>query len=161
MDCSGTPTVGCVTSYISLFGPRHRLLVCGSRKWDNYGVVCEFLDSLVKRCGLEVTMVSGGAKGADLLAVRWAAERGHEHKSMPADWNRHRNRAGMIRNLEMLAYLTDTADCGDVLSVVGFRCSGESRGTDHMIEASQAGSAESSGGISVYVVAEDGSVDCL
>lgn len=49
-------------------------------------------------------VVSGKAKGFDLLGEAWAAEQHIPVRAFPADWNRHGKRAGFIRNGEMAGY---------------------------------------------------------
>ena len=73
-----------------------------------------------------VEIVSGGARGADKLGERYAAERGYGLKIFPADWNRYGKRAGYLRNEQMAQY-ADVCICF---------WDGESRGTKHMIDLS-------------------------
>jgi hypothetical protein len=48
-------------------------------------------------------VIHGGANGADYIAGRWAQDTGGiPVEEFPADWNRHGNSAGPIRNQEML-----------------------------------------------------------
>ncbi len=47
-------------------------------------------------------MIHGGAKGADALGARWAAENSVETVVVPADWETHGKAAGPIRNAKML-----------------------------------------------------------
>lgn len=72
----------------------------------------------------KVTIISGGARGADSLAVRYAKDYGHNLKVMPADWDKHGKSAGYIRNSEMLKL------CDGLIAF----WDGESTGTGHMIE---------------------------
>lgn len=60
---------------------------------NNYELLCRVLD------GLQITeIISGGAKGADSLAERYAKERGHKITVYPADWETYGRSAGAIRN---------------------------------------------------------------
>lgn len=86
------------------------LLVAGSRNYQNYTEMCQVLDFLLKNQvaqGNKIVIVSGGARGADSLAERYADERGYEKHIMPADWNLHGNKAGYIRNTEMHIFISD------------------------------------------------------
>jgi len=47
-------------------------------------------------------VLSGGATGADTLALEWAIENGVFFIAQPADWKRHGRAAGPIRNQAML-----------------------------------------------------------
>lgn len=81
-----------------------RVLVCGGRDFDDerrvqrelnkfYEVIAEFGP---------MTIIHGGACGADNLAARWAYDNKVPSKVYPAQWGRHGKAAGPIRNNEML-----------------------------------------------------------
>lgn len=58
--------------------------IVGDREVTDYTII----DKAVKQSGFEVTeVVSGGAKGVDSLAVRWAEDHGLPWKEFKADWN--------------------------------------------------------------------------
>lgn len=79
-----------------------RVMVAGSRGFDDYDLLAATLDRLLGgRVG--AVIVSGGAKGADLLGERYAADRGLAVERHPPDWKRHGRGAGVIRNGEMVA----------------------------------------------------------
>lgn len=82
-----------------------RLLVCGGRSFDDWGLLCRTLDQYA---GPDTVIIHGGARGADALASRYAAC-GSMFGSAPlkeavfkADWDRHGLGAGPIRNQKML-----------------------------------------------------------
>ena len=88
-----------------------RLLVCGGRNYADWDFLHTFLDRLEVlggiRCGNAVygpvhVLINGGAKGADTLAVRWAEERGIKVETYTAQWSKYGDRAGPIRNIEMI-----------------------------------------------------------
>ena len=112
-----------------------RVVVAGSRTFDNYDMMVGFLDAILVG-EADVTIVSGGAGGADRLGERYAKERGHGLKLCLADWKRYGKSAGPMRNTKMAR----NADM-----VVCF-WDGESRGTKHMIATAE------SYGLRVYVV---------
>jgi len=89
----------------------------------------------------EFVIIHGDAQGADRLAAAWGQwHLGGEHvKPFPAKWDKHLNRAGYIRNQQML-------DEGKPDLVVAFRCDGESKGTDMMIDLAR------KAGVPTYVV---------
>lgn len=51
----------------------------------------------------EMTLIEGGARGADSLAHEIAHELGWRVETFPADWAGHGKSAGPIRNQKMLA----------------------------------------------------------
>lgn len=57
----------------------------------------------------EVTVISGGAKGADALGEDWAAINWCPIEVYKADWNTYGTRAGPIRNQQMLDSGVDVA----------------------------------------------------
>jgi hypothetical protein len=81
-----------------------RVLICGSRDWDDGGAINTILNAYLLAMG-PVTVIEGGARGADTLAAQWAdqfAMLGVTHEAYPADWHRHGKAAGPIRNQRML-----------------------------------------------------------
>lgn len=66
-------------------------------------------------------VLEGGAHGADGFAADWRQAAGVAGRSMPADWARHGDRAGRIRNAEMLSFaVIEAARLGLPLVVVAF-----------------------------------------
>lgn len=100
-----------------------KLIIAGSRTFDNYELLREKLDKLLVN-KIEVEIVCGCCKGADLLGERYAKERNCKIKYFPADWDNLGRGAGFIRNRQMALY----AD-----ALVAF-WDGKSRGTECMIE---------------------------
>lgn len=76
--------------------------IVGSRFFDQYELMKEKMNTLVDTHGPPTHIVSGGAKGADLLAERWAKENGYHMIVHPADWNKHGRRAGYLRNVKIV-----------------------------------------------------------
>lgn len=98
-----------------------RVIVCGSRKWDDVRAVRERLENLPHLSEI----ITGGAAGADRIGDRVADEMGYFRIIFPANWNGQGKAAGPLRNRRMLDMEPDL--------VIAFRSSGESRGTDDMI----------------------------
>jgi hypothetical protein len=78
------------------------------------------LDRLHREDAIRV-LIHGGARGADLMAARWASDRGVTAAECKAQWHRYGQRAGPIRNADMLSLQPDL--------VVAFR---GGNGTAHM-----------------------------
>jgi hypothetical protein len=81
---------------------RYRILVCGGRDFADRDAVFGALD-LVKAATGSLTVIQGGAAGADALAREWCAKQPSIHMiNEPADWTAHGRAAGPIRNQKML-----------------------------------------------------------
>ena len=101
-------------------------LIVGSRTFQDYDLLKSKLDYLLQNQGNEVVIVSGGAKGADSLAEKYANEYGFPLKVFPAEWEKYGKSAGYIRNEEMHKYIAKQNKRG----IVAF-WDGISKGTAH------------------------------
>ena len=110
----------------------HKLIVAGGRDFGNYKSDYKLLSAKLEdiRCVIwkediadDLEIVSGGARGADSLGERWAKEFHVPIKSFPANWELHKKRAGILRNMEMAEYSDSLLAFWD----------GKSPGTGHMI----------------------------
>jgi hypothetical protein len=85
-----------------------RILVTGSRNWRDVEAIRQALLDAVETLTAEpnklddVTLVHGGARGADRLVAEVAREYGWTVEEHPADWERHGRAAGPLRNAEMV-----------------------------------------------------------
>lgn len=85
-----------------VFNPR--VLVTGGRKYSNRKLVYAALDRLYNSDYIgRMTLIEGGAKGADRLAQDWAnqAHIDVDLITCEADWDRYGLSAGMRRNKDM------------------------------------------------------------
>ena len=107
-----------------------RLVVAGSRDFNDYGLLCSALDEVVSELKAEynVTIVSGTANGADKLGEKYAEKHGLKIERHPANWGRYGRGAGPIRNAEMVK----SSD-----GVVVF-LNGESTGAKNIIDCAKA-----------------------
>ncbi len=101
-----------------------KIIIAGSRPLTGYKFFCKYVENseILHSCENPI-ILSGCARGPDMLAIRWARERGFEYLKFPADWSKGRG-AGLERNILM-------AKEGDALIALW---DGYSRGTKHMIE---------------------------
>ena len=106
-----------------------RVLVCGGRDFTDARLLNRTLDELHFKTPITL-LIHGNARGADLLADEWAFDRTVKVKRFPADWIRHRNSAGPIRNKQMLVEAKPEL-------VVAFR--GGAGTSDMMTQARRAG----------------------
>lgn len=70
-----------------------KVAVIGSRSFDDY----DLLEKTLMRYDIKM-IVSGGARGADELAEKYAEQMGIPIKVHYADWDKHGKSAGFIRN---------------------------------------------------------------
>lgn len=95
------------------------LAVVGSRDFNDYSYMKEVLQWFdIKR------IISGGAKGADHLAEKYAAEHGLPITVFPAEWERFGKSAGYKRNMKIVEAADEIAAFWD----------GQSKGTKHTID---------------------------
>lgn len=78
-----------------------RVLVCGGRKYADDAAVHRELEALLAKDGW-ITIIEGGATGADKIAHDWAITNFHKVITVRADWKTHGLAAGPIRNARML-----------------------------------------------------------
>lgn len=105
-----------------------KIIIAGSREFNDYNFLKSKLDLLTSRLKEDIEIVSGTCKGADLLGEQYAEEKGYNTTRFPADWDKHGKSAGFKRNVEMAEY----ADACVVFHV------NNSKGSQHMInEAKQ------------------------
>ena len=78
-----------------------RVLVSGGRDYTDRNHLRAELDRVVKKHG-RIHIISGGATGADTLALEWAKDRCMPRTIYPAEWTHRGPSAGPIRNQEMI-----------------------------------------------------------
>lgn len=99
-----------------------KTIIAGTRTFQNYDSLKTRIDAYREKN--EITeIISGGAKGVDSLAERYAVEHSIPFKLFPADWDKNGKAAGPMRNREMAEY-------SEVLLAVW---DGSSKGTKNMI----------------------------
>ena len=77
---------------------RMKVIIAGSRTIQDFNVV----KKAIEESKFEIKeVISGGARGVDTLAIRWAKENKIPYKVFPADWEKYGRSAGAIRNRQM------------------------------------------------------------
>lgn len=85
-----------------------RVLVTGSRTWTDKDLIRQKLLGGKQARGASYTVVHGACpQGADRMVDEITAELGLAVERHPADWKKHGNRAGFVRNAEMVATRPD------------------------------------------------------
>ncbi len=97
-----------------------KLAVIGSRTFDDYKILCVVIDQLKEVFPIS-TIVTGGAKGADSLAEKYAYHNKLALEIYKPDWEQYGKSAGFIRN----STIWDNSDMG-----IAF-WDGMSKGTAH------------------------------
>ena len=108
------------------------VIIAGSREFSNYELLEEACDHILEnkiKDGYKITVLSGHARGADLLGERYATKKGFEIKTFPADWDRYGRKAGFKRNEKM-------AELGNAL-IAFFADGADSKGTKHMVKTAR------------------------
>lgn len=104
-----------------------RVLITGSRIFDDAYILNLALDGFCEEREVDkksLTIVHGGARGADSLASLWAKKNGVEVEVWKPDWDSYGRAAGIMRNQDMLNSGVDI--------VIAFP-KGEARGTRDMM----------------------------
>lgn len=105
-----------------------KLAIVGSRGFQDYDALVEFIDRIIKENDYEVTeVISGGAKGADRLGELWARTRGYPIIIYQAEWDKYGKSAGFRRNYDIIQR------CDIVFAF----WDGESKGTKHDLELAE------------------------
>lgn len=77
---------------------KYKLAIVGSRSVDNYGL----LQKQMRMIPRPIEIISGGAKGADALAERYAQENGIPITVIRPDWDKYGKSAGFKRNVDII-----------------------------------------------------------
>jgi hypothetical protein len=82
-----------------------KILVCGSRDWNNIKVIANFLSGFVDESNIIV--VHGACRGADFIAGECAKQLGFIVRPYPAEWEKYKKlgkpkAAGIMRNQQMI-----------------------------------------------------------
>lgn len=103
-----------------------KLIVAGGRDFSDYPLLVREVTHIAEivYCDKSVSIVGGGARGADQLGEQFAKSNNVQFYKFPADWNKHGKAAGFIRNKQM----------GDFANALLAFWDNKSRGTAHMIE---------------------------
>jgi hypothetical protein len=101
-----------------------KLAVVGSRDITDELLVFNSINSIITEVQTPITIISGGARGVDSIAAKWANNNNVPLIEFRADWNKFGKVAGMIRNKDIIT------ECDTVLAI----WDGKSKGTKNSIQ---------------------------
>lgn len=99
------------------------IAIVGSRSFNDYEFLKKEVDKITYDITDEIKIISGGARGADSLAEKYANERNLKVEVIKPDWQKYGKIAGMLRNSDIIV-------CADI--VIAF-WDGKSPGTKDSI----------------------------
>lgn len=121
-----------------------RLIACGSRTFSDQFIVNSTLLGLYLTDDSPngMTLIQGGAPGADNLAKQWAENfltlsLKPWHIEIKADWDEYGRAAGPIRNKKMLDELLSVEDARTLVVAFLDKPREESKGTRNMLELAE------------------------
>ena len=104
------------------------LQIAGTRAFNDYNLFYRTINQ-IKTPITEI--VTGMAKGADMIGFEYATKHNISVKRFYPDWDKYGKSAGIKRNIEMVEYLSEN----NGKSLIFW--DGKSRGTKNMIELCQ------------------------
>lgn len=106
--------------------PIYKIIIAGGRDFMDYNLLREKVNKILqeKRVTHKIVIISGCARGADTLGLRYASENVFDVEEYPAEWDKYGKKAGYMRNVEM----AENAN-----ALIAF-WDGKSKGTKHMID---------------------------
>ena len=139
MELNDVKSLNLSEKYLNDYQEAFRVIIAGGRDFDDYVYMSTKLNELFNDPNTfnnkAIKVISGMAKGADTLGIRYADEHKLTKILFPANWKEYPRIAGFLRNNDMLSVATHLIAFWD----------GKSNGTKHMIEIAQMK------GISVWV----------
>jgi hypothetical protein len=99
------------------------MIICGGRRYNDREAMAHHVARAAMmelESGHCLSIVHGGAKGADTLAGDAADELGLRTEVFEADWGQHGRSAGHVRNQEMARHLVAARKRGAKVCVVAF-----------------------------------------
>lgn len=77
-----------------------KAIICGGRDFIDHVWAFRRLDKIHARVPITL-VIEGGARGADRIARAWATTLSIPVQTFQAEWEKHGNRAGFLRNTKM------------------------------------------------------------
>jgi hypothetical protein len=131
MELNDVKSLNLSEKYLNDYQEAFRVIIAGGRDFDDYVYMSTKLNELFNDPNTfnnkAIKVISGMAKGADTLGIRYADEHKLTKILFPANWKEYPRIAGFLRNNDMLSVATHLIAFWD----------GKSNGTKHMIEIAQ------------------------
>lgn len=81
-----------------------KIIIAGGRDFEDYNLLKEKCDKILSTINEKIIIVSGCAKGADMMGEKYANDLGHQIVYFSPNWRLYGSRAGPVRNREMVEY---------------------------------------------------------
>ena len=82
-----------------------KVAIVGSRTFNNFDLLSKKVKEYCRRTNISIeTIVSGGAKGADALAEKFAKENDIQTKIFHPDWEQFGRNACSVRNTQIVEF---------------------------------------------------------
>lgn len=110
-----------------------RVIIAGGREFNDFKRLSQTCDKVISgyyNDDINITIISGNAKGTDRLGESYARMKGYNLQIFPADWFKYGRKAGIIRNAQMAEYATSDNATGVLIAF----WNGKSKGTGNMID---------------------------
>lgn len=130
-----------------------RIIIAGSRNFNDYILLNDEVNNIISRIkdkdnkfeNYKIEIISGAARGADILGEKYANSSKFDVIKFIPDWKKLGKKAGYIRNSEMAKYAVEDGNYGVLIAF----WDGKSKGTKHMIDLAKAN------GLEVHIVRFD------
>lgn len=125
-----------------------RVIIAGSKDFDDFLKLMDSCTDILSQITEQhndldnIRIVSGAARGADLLGEQYAKIAGYEVSRFAPDWDGLGKKAGYARNAEMAKYVIADGNYGVLIAF----WDGKSKGTKHMIDLAE------KNGLEVHIV---------
>ncbi|ARF12205.1 protein of unknown function DUF2493 [Klosneuvirus KNV1] len=76
--------------------------IVGYRGFTDYEKFSQLVDEYIEEIGSPEFIISGGAKGTDTMAEKYAQDHNIQTKIFKPDWEKHGKGAGIMRNTDII-----------------------------------------------------------
>lgn len=81
-----------------------KIIIAGGRDFNDYDLLRKKCDKILQNIQEEIWVVSGTARGADMMGEKYALDHGYQIVYFPPNWRLYGAGAGPVRNREMAEY---------------------------------------------------------